>query len=370
MKKILFLHVNLDVGGAEMMRLVLLRNIDRNRYNIKICCIGKKGAIGREIEKLGYHIDELNQNPCSLSPAVTYRLIKYIRNEHPDILHSSLFNANFHSRIAGLACRVPHLITEEHGEHAQYKGIKFFPYIASDWLLSMATKAVICCSEKLREDIVRKEGLFMAKVLVVENCIDKDMYAITEERQEIRRKYNISGEMVFMLTATLKAGKGHEELMEAFREAKAMGYRFKCLFAGNGPLKDMLFKRCSELGLSEDIVFLGAVDNITDYLNVSDVFVLPSVSEGLSIALLEAMQAGLACIVTDVGANSDLVKDGFNGMVIPPNNRPALKDAIVRCFKDRNLIREFGQKSAAIAEKYSNKDKYIKGFYDIWDKCI
>ena len=78
MKKILILQHSFGRGGAEMMKLTLLRNIDRTRYNIKICCIGEKGALGIEMEKAGYEIDELRLNTNLLSPYITYRLFKYL----------------------------------------------------------------------------------------------------------------------------------------------------------------------------------------------------------------------------------------------------------------------------------------------------
>ena len=83
MRKIIFLHMSLGVGGAEKLRLFLLRNIDKERYNIKICCIGKKGIIGKEIERLGYIVDELGQNPFSKN-LIIFRNFLYKQLYNPD----------------------------------------------------------------------------------------------------------------------------------------------------------------------------------------------------------------------------------------------------------------------------------------------
>lgn len=371
MKKILFLHSSLGMGGAENLRLSLLKNIDRNRFSIKICCIGEKGPLGNKIEELGYEVDELRQNPNSKNIYITYKLAKYLRKEKPDILHSSLFDANFHGRLAGFFCRVPFLITEEHSEHLQYNGLKFLPYRIADYILSHITDFVICCSEQLRKDIIKKERLQARRVVSIENCIDSKRYIIAAKREEIRKRHGIRDELVLITVASLSARKGHNFLIKALRDIKDKGYSFKCFFAGDGPLKEELQKKVFDFGLSDEIIFLGNVDTVTDYLNASDVFVLPSMLEGLSIALMEAMFAGLPSIVTDVGSNKDLVGTGFNGTVIKPGDIQGLKDAIIFYFQNRGLINEFGKRSRAIVEtKYSSMDKYVRGYYELWDKCV
>ncbi|MFA4991126.1 MAG: glycosyltransferase [Candidatus Omnitrophota bacterium] len=369
-KSILFLHTTLDVGGAEKMRMTLLRNLDRDRYDIKICCIGRKGEIGARIEAMGYRVDELSEDPRSLNIRITLKLIRYIKKEKPRILHSSLFNANFHARLSALFCRVPCVITEEHGEHKQYKGVKFLPYRAADFLLSGLTDFIICCSEELRRDIIKSEYLSPRRVVSVENCLDSAMYEVSAGREDIRRRHGLSKEFVFIVTGSLKAGKGHDCLIDALKDVKSLGHDFRCFFAGGGPFEERLRVKCGRLGLDKEIIFLGNVGNIADYLSASDVFVLPSFSEGFSLALMEAMLFGLPCIVTDVGGNARLIKDGFNGTVVPPGDREGVRDAVIFYCRERGLSRERGARSVSIIkERHSSPDKYAERFYEIWDKC-
>jgi glycosyltransferase involved in cell wall biosynthesis len=371
MKKILFLYQSLEVGGAENLRLALLRNIDKTKFDIKVCSLSNKGLIGEKIERLGYKVDALGQNPDSKSIVITHRLARYLRRERPDILHSCLFNANFHGRIAGLFSRVPFLITEEHSEHFQYNGFKMLPYKIADFILARITDFIVCCSEGLRKDIIRKEKLPAPKVVTIENCIDLERYKIAIEKDEIKKRHNIKDEFVFINVACISVRKGHIFLIESLRDIKDMGYRFKCFFAGDGPLRETLCKKCCELGLSDEIIFLGSVGNIPDYLNASDAFVLPSLFEGLSIALMEAMLMGLPSIVTDVGSNTDLIKTGFNGTVVLPKDREGLKNAIIFYLQNKDLIREYGRRSKSIIEtRYSSITAYTRKFHELWDKCV
>jgi glycosyltransferase involved in cell wall biosynthesis len=357
------------MGGAENLRFALLKNMDKNRFDIKVCCIGKKGPIGERIEQLGYKIDELGQDPNSKSITITYKLAKYLRRERPDILHCCLFNANFHGRIAGLFSRIPFLITEEHSEHFQYNGLKFLPYKIADHILSHITTFIICCSEQLRRDLVRKERLPLKRVVSIENCIDLKKYTISTKREDLRKRYNIHDEIVLITVASLSVRKGHNFLIESLRDVKDMRYRFKCFITGDGPLKGTLQRKVEQLGLGNEIIFLGNVDTIADYLNASDIFILPSLLEGLSIALMEAMLIGLGCIVTDVGSNPDLIKEGFNGKVVSPGDREGLKRAIIFYFQNKGLISEFGKRSRSIIETtFSSIDKYREKYCELWNK--
>lgn len=372
MKKILFIHHGLGLGGAEKLRWFLLRNITRNRYDITVCCIGEKGFLGGEIEKIGYRVDELKKDPNSLNIRVTYALIKYLKKEKPNILHTSLFNSNFHGRIASLFCGIPHVITEEHGEHRQYRGIKFIPYILADLFLSRLTDFIVCCSEKIKDDIIEKEKLSRTKVIAIENCLDTEIYITGLKREDVRGKYNIAKEeIIFIAVANLKSGKGHDYLIEALQQVQDSGYSFKCFLAGDGPLRETLLRKCRALGLSDRIFFLGNVENITDYLNASDIFILPSFSEGLSIALMEAMFMGLASIVTNVGSNPDLVKTDVNGIVVAPGDINALKNAIIFYLQNKDSIKEFGARSKSIIEvRYSSIGKYRDRYFELWDRCL
>lgn len=366
-KKILFLHVHLGVGGAERLRYTLLRHMDRDRYDVKLCCINSKGETGNKIERMGYRVDELRLDYAFKNINTTLSVIRYLKGQKIDILQTCLFDANFHGRIAAAACKIPYVITEEHSDHYQYRSIKFLPHIVSDFVLARMTKFIVCCSETLRRDIIKKERLPAKKVITIRNCIDPAMYKINEPKEIIRQRFGINDEMVFMTVASLCNRKGHAYLIEALKNLKGRGYRFKYFLAGEGPLKNALYKKCQDYGLLSDVIFLGNVENVADYLNASDIFVLPSILEGLPLVLIEAMFMGLAPIVTDVGANHELITDRVNGIIIPPADAGRLADAMAFCFENRDTVKSFGLKNKNIAQENCLVDSYVKQFYSLWD---
>jgi len=368
MKRILLLHNTLDRGGgAEKMRHTLLKNLGQREYKVKVCCLGIKGALGELIEGLGYEVDELRLNHRPANLLTTFKLIKYLRRQNVDVIHTCLFDSNFHGRIAALICRVPHVITEEHSEHFLYRRFRHFFYIYSDYFLSKITDFIICCSESVEKDIGKKENLPHEKLLTIKNCIDPEMYKVETAREQIRRKFNIGSEPVFITTASFAPKKRHSYLLSILKRLKDAGYEFRCFFAGDGVTKTRVMQKTEELGLSDNVIFLGKIDNVQDYLNASDVFVLPSMKEGLSIALMEAMYMGLLCVVTDIDANKELIENRVNGILVPLDDTDEFVNALMYCIKNKEAVRVMGQKARVTIDNGYLVDDYVDKFHKVWD---
>lgn len=369
MKRILFLHDNLEMGGAEKLRLALLKKIDRSKYNIRVCCINNKGVIGEEISKLGIPVDELRLNPSPKNIFTTVKIAKYLHAQNNiDILHTSLFNANYHGRIAGFLCRIPKLISEVHGQHYEFINFKYLPHIFTEHMLYRVSNTIICCSDSSREDIINREKLPAKKIVAITNCIDPADYQIDKSKENIRDMLGIGNELVLITAASFWRMKGHIYLLKSLFELKQLGYVFKWICAGDGPIRNTIQRSCADLQMTKEVIFLGRVSNVADYLNASDLFILPSLSEALSIALLEAMYLGLPCIVTDVGANRELIEDRVNGIVVKHQDKEALKKAILCFFGNRKLIEDYGSRNKQkIINRYIITDNYLSRFYEIWN---
>jgi glycosyltransferase involved in cell wall biosynthesis len=132
-------------------------------------------------------------------------------------------------------------------------------------------------------------------------------------------------------------------LIEAVAKLRRQGYSPQVLIVGEGPLRDELMRRISELGMEREILLPGFRDDIPQMLALLDIFVLPSLREGFPMTILEAMAAGLPIIVTDVGGTSEAIKNGRNGIVIPPGNADLLAKALIELLKDKDLARRMGK---------------------------
>jgi glycosyltransferase involved in cell wall biosynthesis len=146
--------------------------------------------------------------------------------------------------------------------------------------------------------------------------------------------------------AGLEERKGHRFLLEALALLKAQGVRVRCVLAGEGSERPALEKMTARLRLERDVEFPGFIADTPAFLADIDVFVLPSLYEGLGVAALEAMAAGKPVVASEVGGLAELIEDGTTGLLTPPRNVQALSAAIARLIDDPSLARSLGQRAS------------------------
>src|SRR3989304_3476580 len=216
--KILFVHPSLDYGGAEDQRLTILRHINREKYDISICSFEGVGDIGKQIEKIGFKVHCLNKPSNPYHILTTFSLFRYLLKNRYDIVQTSLFNANFHGRIAAKLAGIPHIISEEHSEHYQYNTAKFLPYIWADKILSLFTDRIICCSKNVMDSISELEGLQRDKLQAILSVVNFSKLKISTNREEMRHHMGLSNsDIVVGNIATISPRKGHDILIKAFK---------------------------------------------------------------------------------------------------------------------------------------------------------
>ena len=142
------------------------------------------------------------------------------------------------------------------------------------------------------------------------------------------------------------------------------------MFAGRGQLEADLKQQVNRLGLDTRVHFLGLRQDIPRILALLDVFVLPSLSEGLSMAILESMMAGKPVIATRVGGNPEIVLDGETGFLVPPKDSHALAESLIALLKDRDLAIQFGEKGKRRAERQFSLQTMVGAYQSLYDECL
>lgn len=330
--KILFIHPSLEVGGAEDLRFIVLRCLSKkNNYDLKVCCIEKIGKIGEQIKEFGIEVICLNRTSKPYNIFTTLSLFIYLLKNRFDIVQTSLFNANFHGRIAAFLARVPVIISEEHSEHYQYNSLRFLPHIYSDRILARFTDRIICCSRNLMNSISKLENIPLHKLFLLVNTFDMEKLKITRQPLDLRRELGLSeNDLVIGNIASLCKRKNQGVLIKVLRLISEKLPNARLLFVGeeDPEIKQELLSLVYSLNLSGKILFLGRKDNIADYLNIMDIFVLPSLFEGIPLAMLEAMYMQVPVVASEVGGVSEIIINNKNGILVKPNNIEALAGAI------------------------------------------
>ncbi len=203
------------------------------------------------------------------------------------------------------------------------------------YLYSRCVDGIIALSHKIA-DVLVEAGIDREKIRVIYTGIDPEPF---QKAATVKPNNRVS---VIGTAAVLEERKGYQYLLEAAALLKRQGYQLQYRFAGEGSQREALQNLATDLGLKEEVVFEGFVSDIPGFLASIDVFVLPSLHEGMGVAILEAMAAAKPVVGTTVGGIPELVVDGVTGLLVPPRNASALADAISRLLSDKDLPTRMG----------------------------
>ena len=351
---ILYLFVHLGYGGAEVGLLTTLKSLDRSRFDATVVSIEKRGSIGEEIERLGFRVICLGAKARLYNIPLVFRMTKILKCIGPDILHTSLFYANFFGRLAALFARPGAIVTEERSTYTE----KRFYHILFDRLFAGMTDRIIVCSKSVLDFTAKQEGINEQKFYLIYNAVDQERFDIKEDREDLRAGYNLSGDDFVIGTAgSLIPKKGHAFLIEAVAKITSQIPHIRLLVIGGGPLRTGLEKMAALYGISDNVKFLGSRMDMAGLMKAMDVFVLPSLQEGFPRALIEAMYTGLPVIASNISGIPEVVSDGVNGFLTPAGDAGAIAERLSSLHKDARLRKRLGASARKTIEAgYLPKD--------------
>jgi glycosyltransferase involved in cell wall biosynthesis len=196
--------------------------------------------------------------------------------------------------------------------------------------------------------------------------VDIDAFATRINAQLCRISLGIDdGVPIIGIVARLAEVKDHSTLFRACKILNDNRIDFRLLVIGDGPLKSNLVKLADSLGLQNTIIFTGTRHDIPDLLNAMDIFVLSSISEGISLTLIEAMSCFLPIVATNVGGNPEVIVDGETGFLVPSQNAEALADKLILLMKMPDVRRRMGKAGRARAVKLFSMQKAVMSY----EKC-
>ena len=346
-RKILFLIWALEVGGAERLLVALAKKIPKDKYDITIGCITRKGLWATELEACGIKVVSLNKK-VGFDPTLLPKICRLIKNEDPDLINTHLWTADLWGRLgAFITNKSPVIVTEQNVDVWK----KWYHRIL-DWLLFLKTDYVICVSNEVARFYKEAFHIPSRKIRMIPNAIDLARFDIGRQEGSLRNKLRLDkSKFIFVCAARLHPQKAHEVLIRSAAMLQAQGEKnFEILIVGEGERRGSLEQMVAKLGLSNYIKFLGLREDIPEIFLASNAFILSSDYEGLPLTILEAMAARLPIIATDVGGNSQVVIDGKTGFLVPPRKPEALASAMFKIMKDREAAMQMGRKGRGVVE--------------------
>ena len=327
-KRILHIVGTMNMGGQETFIMNLYRKIDRSKIQFDFVVHSKEVQFyEKEIKELGgkiYKIDSMSKN-IFLHMKNLYRIIKE-NNYHIIHRHTNSSIIWFDLLVAKIV-KVRRIIVHSHSSSSKYRIInKIF-----QGMMNMLTDVRLACSQEAGEWLYGKK-----KFEIIPNGIDFEKYKFDlEKRKLLRNKMKLEGKFVIGHIGRFSYEKNQAFLIDVFRKIKNKNADAKLVLTGDGEEKDAIQKKAKEYGINEDIHFLGNVNNVFELINVFDVFVFPSIYEGLPLTLLEVQANGLNAVISSQISNEVILTDLIQK--IPLDNIDVWISTIMQRRRGENL---------------------------------
>jgi len=351
-------------GGAETILLNLASGLDPARYQ-SLALVAEEGWLRSQLRARNVETVVRGTNGW-LDPRPLWSFLRLLREKNVALIHSHLPDQNFISCLAGTLGRRATVATY-HGA-LEGSGVKFGLKLGT---VRRCGNVIVAVSESLASSL-RRRGFPANKVACIPNGIDVARFrgvAAGRVRSELR----VSPETPLVgMMANYRKDKGHEFFLEAARII--VQTIPQCHFVAAGDVspenRELLSSRLQKLSLEKQFAFLGFRQDVPEFLADLDVFVLPSTSEGFSLATVEAMAAGRPVVVTRSGGPEEIVEDGRSGILVPAGDPESLARAVIHVLQQPEMARTMGQEARTRTERAFSLSRMIRDYENLYDRVL
>ncbi|PIU41770.1 MAG: hypothetical protein COS99_03670 [Candidatus Omnitrophica bacterium CG07_land_8_20_14_0_80_42_15] len=343
--KILLVTTHLEFGGITTYVVSLAKALTKRGHRVFVASSG-----GEFVEKLELasvpHIEIPIRTKFELSPKVftsARMLHRFVTRRGVEIIHAQTRVAQVASAIISKYSQVPYISTC-HG---------FFKARFGRRLFGCWGYKTIAISEAVSEHLVNDFKIKKSNIELIYNGIDLDRFKDynDDEKESFRKNLGIKKGPLVGIIARLSSVKGHKYLIEAMKYVIGQIPDAQLLIIGEGGIKADLVEMTNKFGISSNVYFFDSIVNTAEPLSVMDVFVLPSIHEGLGLSIMEALAMKKAVVASDVGGINTIVKNNVTGFLVPSRNANALAESIIKLLKDRSLRDKFGRDGRRLIEE-------------------
>ena len=367
-------HVSLGthVGGMEKLLVEFARFTDRSQFDLTFVSLQQRGDLASQIESYDCPVIAMNKTE-GLKPALVARLAKTLRRIQPDVVHTHNTAAYVYGVAAAAIARVPRIIHTRHGQRFDSSRRQTMLFRG----LSRWVERVVSVSSDGRQ-LTIDEGISPTKASTICNGVDLTRFPFVQNRPRGRAvvvaRLSPEKDIVSLIRAMGILQETYGRLSEqpralvADRNDNAVSFASPwCLdIVGDGSERSSLESISRSLGLENVVEFHGMRDDVPTVLATASLFVLPSVTEGISLTLLEAMATGLPVVACDVGGNPEVVAHEETGILVPPQDPPALAEAMRTLQEDVTVAQQYGDAGRARVETKFCVRKMVRAYETLY----
>jgi L-malate glycosyltransferase len=372
-KHIVFLTdclVSNEAGGAERSIFELTKRINKQQFDVTIASLDWGGTTPQKhIESLGCRLAVFPvQRIYGLSGIREgFRFYRFLKSQKVHILQTYHFGSDIWGGLIAHLAGVPIIISSRRDRGFWRKKHHIACY---RWINRWVSKICVV-SNAVKEMVVEEEGVHPDKVKVIYNGVDINNYRSTAQNFDLRKQLGLSNEDIVLISVgNLRPVKGHANLLKALKKVMETRSSTKLLLVGEGEEEQPLRRLAKELNVEKNVLFLGQRGDVKDLLNMSDIGVLTSLSEGMSNALLEYMAMTKPVVATNVGGNKDNVVHGITGFLVPPQNEQAFAEALIKLVNDTALRQNMGLAGRQRVEDHFHIEKTVQQYENIYRECF
>ena len=368
------LHVMNAFVDGSISRIVerIIRSSDRERFSWHIGAVKPNGDFSSIFEGIGAQVVNFSRSGKG-SPPAYINIRNYVKDNHIQIVHShtprTIFDVwlamgkNGRNGVYHLATK--HLLTTPRDRK---NGLA---YTFADLLSLYLPDNTIAVSKTMAERIVSIPGIDNKKITALPNGIPCEEYHQPLLRDIFRKDLGITPDQVLIgFSGRISKVKRLDLLLKAFQNIHDRFPRARLVLAGEGELLEYLQGMARSLGLTDSVIWLGYCKDIPGFLSAIDIYVQPSVNEGLSLSILEAMAAEKPVISTRVGSASEIIQDGISGILIPPNSSVEIEKALIQAIEQpKERIRLASNARNFVQQEY-NIESMVQRYYQIYHQLV
>lgn len=357
-----------QIGGGESHLLSLVENLDRSRFDPVVLSF-TDGPMVERLQKLQVKTHVIyTERPFDITKWTKVK--ELLRAEQPDLIHAHGTRAGSNTLWAARSLKIP-LIYTIHGwsfHNDQHPLVRHLRVMGERYLTARSAVNISVSASNRQSGLDHIPGL---RAVVINNGIDQDRFSPFKTFGNIRTQLNIpTGEVLVLFIARFTSHKQPLALIRAFREALFSLPGMHLLMVGDGDQKAEGLQLVKEMNLEHKVRFEAFRQDVPELLAAADIFVLPSLWEGLPIGLLEAMAMGKAVIATNVDGTKEVVQAEENGLLVEPGDIPALAAALVRLGKDGELRETLRQKALDTIRQQFNAVHMTRSIEQVYREVI
>lgn len=300
------------------------------------------------------------------------RLKEFLAQSRYTIVHTHTTKPGIVGTLAARRAGIPAIIHTVHlfPFHEETSRLVTAAYVGAERLAARWCDRIVTVSEFQRDWALRVGVGTPEQVISIPNGVPLDRAQPSRSRADVRTELGIDDAFMILSTGRLAEQKGLEYLIRAVALLRRELPAARLVLAGDGPLRDELAKLVADLGLDDTVVLLGQRSDVGDLLAASDLVVLPSLWEGLSISLLEAMAAGKPVVTTSIGSNREVTNDGETAVLVPPKDSRSLAAAIRALASDRARLDELGRKGEHVQRERYALPRMLDAYMNEYDRLL